>query len=338
MAELKAVDDVERAEFGGYDKLRRGGSFILDTPADPVPLWGDGQDVLWAEGESLVIAGRQGVGKSTLAQQLALACAGFEEHDKLLGYPVSARPGKVLYLAMDRPRQIARSMRRMVGEAWRDELDDMLLVWPGPPMYDMAKFPGVLKAMVDDLVADYVVVDSIKDAAIGLNEDEVGASWNRARQLCLTSGAQLIELHHQRKALNGAKAGTPTLDDLYGSTWITSGAGSVLLLTGSPGDPIVGLHHLKQPAGEVGPLKVIHDHDTGRSSVWHSTDLVTAAGATDEGLTAVDAARLLYDAERPTPSQREKARRRLDTLVRSSHLVCDEGDRAANRPTRWRVR
>jgi energy-coupling factor transporter ATP-binding protein EcfA2 len=337
MADLRAVDAVEPAEFGTYDKVRRGGAFILDTPADPVPLWGDGRDVLWAEGESLVIAGRQGVGKSTLAQQLALGCAGFEEHGKLLGYPVSTRPGKVLYLAMDRPRQIARSMRRMVGEAWRDQLDDQLLVWPGPPMYDMAKFPGVLKAMVDDLAADYVIVDSIKDAAIGLTEDEVGASWNRGRQLCLAAGAQLIELHHQRKTLNGAKASTPTLDDLYGSTWITTGAGSVLLLAGNPGDPIVSMHHLKQPAGEVGPIKVFHDHDTGRSTVWHATDLVTAAGAMTDGVTAVEAARLLYDAERPTPSQKEKARRKLDALVRSSHLVCEDGDPATKRPTRWRV-
>jgi hypothetical protein len=38
-------------------------------------------------------------------------------------------------------------------------------------------------------------------------------------------------------------------------TWLTSGAGSVILLNGQPGDPIVSLHHLKQPAAAVGPLQ-----------------------------------------------------------------------------------
>ena len=42
-------------------------------------------------------------------------------------------------------------------------------------------------------------------------------------------------------------------------TWLTSGAGSVILLNGQPGDPIVSLHHIKEPAAEVGPFKVLHE-------------------------------------------------------------------------------
>ncbi len=33
-----------------------------------------------------------------------------------------------------------------------------------------------------------------------------------------------------------------------GSTWLTSGLGSVIVLDGEPGDPTVELRHLKQPA------------------------------------------------------------------------------------------
>jgi hypothetical protein len=101
-----------------------GGSFILDTDPTPQPLWGDGDQVLWADGESLVIDGPQGVGKTTLAQQLALGRAGFDVHTKLLGFPIIPGQRRVLYLAMDRPKQAARSFRRMVGEAWRAELDE----------------------------------------------------------------------------------------------------------------------------------------------------------------------------------------------------------------------
>jgi hypothetical protein len=53
-----------------------GGAFVLDIADDVPAIWGSGDDVLWASGEPLTICGPQGVGKTTLAQQLALARAG----------------------------------------------------------------------------------------------------------------------------------------------------------------------------------------------------------------------------------------------------------------------
>lgn len=312
-----------------------GGCFILDTAAEPEPLWGSGTDVLLADGEALIIAGGQGVGKTTLAQQLALGRCGFGEYAKLLGYPIKPGEGATLYLAMDRPRQAARSFRRMVGDSWRAELDERLVVWQGPPPGDLAKHGGLLLDLCRKADADTVIVDSLKDAAVGLTDDEVGSSYNRARQTAATAGVQIVELHHNRKTVGGVKAGHPTIDDLYGSTWLPSGAGSVLLLTGAPGDPIVGLHHIKQPASEVGPLKVIHDHDTGRSTVHDATDLVQVAKAVG-GISALDAARALFDTDKPSASDKEKARRRLDRLARSGDLkVVQHGDQTANLPTKW---
>jgi replicative DNA helicase len=314
-----------------------GGQFILDLPPEPVPTWGNGGDVLWAEGESLILVGGQGTGKTTLAQQLTLGRCGFPEYATLLGYPVRADE-RVLYLAMDRPQQIARSFRRMVGEAWRDELNDRLMVWPGPPLSDMAKDTGLLTQMAEAVAATTVVVDSIKDAAIGLSDDDVGGGWNRARQKCLRAGIQVAELHHQRKAAQGSHGHRLTLDDVYGSTWITSGAGSVILLTGAPGDAIVQLHHLKQPANKVGPLQVVHTHEDGQTTVWHAADLVQMTQAKPEGITAVEAAQALFDTDRPSPNQREKARRRLNALTEGGPLVVIvQGDRATSQPTRWGV-
>ena len=65
-----------------------GGSFILDTDPDPQPLWGAGSEVLQADGEALILAARQGLGKSSLAQQLTLGRCGFEEYRTLLGFPI----------------------------------------------------------------------------------------------------------------------------------------------------------------------------------------------------------------------------------------------------------
>jgi hypothetical protein len=335
--QTKIVTEIVAEAESAY-LFQPGGSFILDTDPEPKALWGEGDHVLWADGEALLIPAPQGVGKTTIAGQLALGRCGFNEYAELLGYPIIPGQKRVLYLAMDRPKQAARSFRRMVGLTWRAELDAKLSVWQGPPPHDLAKYPTLLLKLCEQAGADTVIVDSIKDAAVGLSDDDVGAGYNRARQTAITAGVQVAELHHLRKALSGAKAQHPTIDDVYGSTWITSGAGSVILLNGKAGDPIVNLHHLKQPASEVGPYKVIHDQDSGRSEIWHQVDLVKLAKA-KAGITALEAAQALYDTPKPEAAQKEKARRRLDQLVKSDQLwVYDKGDQATNRPKVWRAK
>ena len=68
-------------------------------------------------------------------------------------------------------------------------------------------------------------------------------------------------------------------------------------------------HHIKQPASEVGPFKIIHDHDTGRSKIWHSVDLVLLAKQPG-GLTAVAAAMTIFETDK-------------------------QGDAATNKPKIW---
>lgn len=300
-----------------------GGSFILDTPATVPAVWGNGSEVLWSEGESCIIAGPPGVGKTTITGQIVRALIGLD--DQVLGYSVQPAPRRVLYLAMDRPRQIARALARHFTTDERPVLDDKLRVWPGPPPADIAKNPGLIAALAEEADASVVIIDSLKDAALGLSEDEVGAAYNRARQTALAAGVEVLELHHVvKRGPNGAKP--TTLADLYGSAWITAGAGSVILLWGAAGDPIVDLTHLKQPAEPVGPLRVIHDHATGTSSVWQSTDplaMVQLAGTA--GVTAQRLACAMFETDKPDRNEIEKARRRLDKLVRDGLAEAVEG-------------
>lgn len=329
----------ENGAQGDEDELfdfRPGGSFILDQSGRPTAVWGSGDDVLWSEGEALNIASLQGLGKSTIGGQLALGRAGFPEYADLLGFPIVPGAGRVLYLAMDRPRQIARSMRRMVGEFDRERLDEKLTVWQGPPPRDLAKFPALLARMCDRAGADTVVVDSLKDAAVGLVDDEIGAAWNRARQTALRDGVEVLELHHLRKSPGGkSEDHAPSIDDVYGSTWITSGCGSVVMLTGQPGDLLVRMHHVKQPMGQVGPLTVQHDHEAGRTTVATGVDLVMLARDRG-GISAREAAEAIYDTEKPTPNDKAMARRRLDKLERDGLLmVTQDGDKRTNTPRLW---
>src|SRR4051794_38609071 len=54
------------------DRWARGGDFIFSATEEIPAVWGSGSGVLWAEGEGVMISAHQGVGKTTLAQQLVL--------------------------------------------------------------------------------------------------------------------------------------------------------------------------------------------------------------------------------------------------------------------------
>jgi hypothetical protein len=313
------------------DRAVDGAKFILDIPDTLPALWGDGSDVLWAKGEPVMIAGTQGLGKTPIAGQLvrALLFGG-----DVLGLPVTAYNGVILYLAMDRPRQIARSMRRQFSEDDRATLAAHLIVRPGPPPADLAKNPILLAGLAEHYNAGIVFIDSLKDAAIGLSEDEVAAAYNRGRQYLLAASRELCELHHTVK--RGQR--TPTAADIYGSTWLTSGCGSIILLTGEPGDPIIGFRHVKQPGDEVGPWRLLHNQRAGRLTIEHNVYLPELADVVGGQLTAKQAAAAIYDNDDPSRAQIQKALRRLNALVPVAFTRVEGakgGSKKTRRPTRW---
>lgn len=253
---LEAQANFEKEYVNGW-------RFMFERPEGIPAVWGEGNQVLWAEGESLVIAGGQGTGKTSCAANIARGRLGLS--DEFLGLPVAASPDPVLYLAMDRPSQTGRALRRVFSEDERDIVERLLFFRPGPPPSDTTDDEYVLLRMANKVRARTVIVDSIKDAAIGLSEDKVGAAYNRARQHLIKEGIQVLELHHTVK--RGADGGPPkSLQDVYGSTWITSGAGSVIGLHGDAGSERVAFTHLKQPGEVVGPWTIEHDHTAGTVS------------------------------------------------------------------------
>ena len=334
---------LAKAQADDAARVHDGATFLLDLPPTPPALWGKGEDILWARGEALMIAGPQGVGKTTIAGQLLRAVAGIS--GEVLGYPVEPCTQRVLYLAMDRPEQARRNLARMFADAeqeiGRDYLAEILRFWSGPPPSDFAADPAALLRLAQQHGADVVFVDSLKDAAVGLSKDEVGAGYNRARQLALAEGVQLVELHHVVKS--GADGSKPNnLNGVYGSTWLTSGAGSVVMLWGEAGDPVIELLHLKQPMNEVGPLKVLHNRDTGLSEVYHDedTDVVTLARRCPQtGVSAAEAARCQFSTEKPSKAQVEKARRNMHRLVEKNLLrfqpAGEDGKGGRGNADRW---
>ena len=113
----------------------------------------------------------------------------------------------------------------------RAQLDERLVVWQGPPPVDLAAYPAPLARPVTGAGADTVVVDSLKDAGSGL-DDEGGTGWNGAWQRAVVAGVPVVELHHNRKAIAGAGR-RPDLDDVYGSRGSPRARGRWCCCTGS---------------------------------------------------------------------------------------------------------
>src|SRR5581483_3315691 len=141
-----------------------------------------GDEVLHASGEATFVVAQTGVGKSTYGQNYVLHRIGVRP-GPFLGYTVRPLgPDEVLlYVAADRPRQILRSLRRMVSEDDEKTLDDRLVVWRGPLPYVLNQEPRRLldhvRRLEDHLgrAVREVILDSLKDVALELSKDEGGS-------------------------------------------------------------------------------------------------------------------------------------------------------------------
>jgi energy-coupling factor transporter ATP-binding protein EcfA2 len=301
-------------------QLHDGDSFVLNAPTTVPSVWGRDTDVLWSQGEHVIICGPQGVGKSSLMQQLSLARADALEPSRL-DFPVTPADRPMLYVAADRPQQSAQSLRRIVNDDRADVLRDRLKIWAGPLPFNLVKTPEALCEMAEILGVGTVFIDSLKDIASPLSNDDVGAAVNLAFGTVIAASIELCSTHHNRKATADNRK-PATLADVYGSTWITSGAGSVISLWGDAGDPLV---ELKQPADEVGPLNIEHDHTAGTTRLLERPTPWSALQASGtKGITAPDVAEAVYG-RNPTRSQIEKIRRRLQKLADKGQATASKG-------------
>lgn len=325
-----------------------GESFFLDIPEKPPTLWGLGNQILWIDGEPLMIAGDDGTGKSTLAHQLIACRLGIRS--KLLGFSVEPADGRIVYLAMDRPEQARRAGARLFPKDFREEhrkdLRDRLAVWQGPLPVDVLRSPVALADWIRQQFGSDVSevhADSLKDISSRLSDDAVGSGINSAIQELIARGINWVGLHHQRKA-NGENKKPDSLADIYGSRWLVAGHGSVLMLV-RPGDDnkdVIEIRQLKEPMDKLRPMLAKHDRVNGRTSVIKEVDDVEGVlqERGEEGATIGEVAAALYGKEMAQVSQAEKkaAERKLNGLVfgeKAKKQAAQRGGEGGSKPARY---
>lgn len=222
---LKARDEAksqmkkeQRASLGIDETFYDLDGFLAALP-DPVPVWGDGPEILWASGEAMIIVADPGVGKTTAAVQVVRGLLGLDQ--RVLGYTVQPAQ-RVLYMAADRPRQIGNFFELAFPDPReRAVIKGRLVIRKGPPVDDMLDQMQLLQ-LARDAGASHVILDSLKDFVADIADGPTAAAWNTAIQTAVSAGVEVLMLHHSVKNWNG------TLDGMYGSRWLSAGVGTVL--------------------------------------------------------------------------------------------------------------
>lgn len=331
----------ERATLIRPDRSRLvdGATFVL-RGVEPLPaLWGEGDELLWSPGQSTWVCGDTGTGKTTLILQLVLRRIGVLT-GPLLGYPVAVDSRPVLYLALDRPIQVALNMARMVNledPAVLAVLRERLMVLDKPLGFDIAQEPDRLAEWCQGLGVGCVVMDSLKDMAMDLTKPDIGQRVNLAMQTVMAAAVDLLVAQHTAKPPRENRNARRVLADILGPAYLQAGVGSVLLLDGQPGDPMPKLRHLKPLVAPVGPIGVELTRD-GRVVVRGEGDLLGLLRSSPNGLTARRAAEILEVTADPAAGQMRTHERALDRLAdrNLAHKVMGKrGGAGGSAPAMW---
>lgn len=186
-------------------------------------------------------AGAPGVGKTQLSIQLGIAAA--------LGIPFLGwnipKPQKVLFLSLEMSyislKFILSTIIKQYTEEQIQRLNENFIIVPlGQPIY-LEKPEGLkfIETLFSEINPDGVIVDSMSRLNSKLSDDTTVIQLNgQYRKLRSKYGPWLWFIHHNRKSNENNKKPT-SLDDIYGSVFITAEMTSCFVLWKEKGNTLI---------------------------------------------------------------------------------------------------
>ncbi len=198
---------------------------------------------------SMVILGKEGIGKTTFSLRLAMALAlGKEE---FLNWKLKARQ-KVLFVSLEMQHGELKEFFKDMQFTPEEELQlqEWFHVWPIGHAYpfDIPDHHPELLKHIDMFDIELVIIDSLGLSTYGSVSDNesikrLNAYLNedvRKKRKC-----GYIFIHHFRKKGIEEVSKVSDLDDSYGSRYITANAQTVIALSQKAGSPKILVHQLK---------------------------------------------------------------------------------------------
>ena len=224
-----------------------GGNYLrsMQTAAPPARLFGD----LWREGETALLFGGSGAGKSILAVQLAEAIArGPRNADK--------RRRRVIYIDLERTLDqflhrysFESHVHRFSPRFRRARFDDYLDV-PEKYSRDVYRyFRSQVGGIITSRKADAVIIDSAEHLVPSLSRNAAGVRLLKQLKFHAMNGVAVLLVAHARTRRTDRPL---TVDDILGGAEIADVADSVFAIGRSTmGEDIRYLKHLKSSTSQI---------------------------------------------------------------------------------------
>lgn len=198
---------------------------------------------------SMIIVGKPGVGKSTFALRKAMSLALGEEY--FLNWKIVDRQ-KTLFISLEMQHDELKSFFEdmKLPEEKQEQLQDWFHIWPIGHAYplDTPDQQIELLKFIDLHKIELIVIDSLALSMYGAvtNDDDVkrlNSFLNEDVRKNRRCG--YVFIHHPRKEGLNLDKKDMTLDDVFGSAYITANAQTVVALSQKSGSPRLNIHFLK---------------------------------------------------------------------------------------------
>jgi len=227
---------------------------------DPVEIEWQIEGLLQRSG-IMLLAGSPGVGKSQISMRALMAMAMGQE--KFLGLPLQEGCQPAIFFSLEMPtvelKILFQSMLKSMTQDERNTLDKYLL-WHDAGLPINFRDPLVrqrVEKSIEENGIQTLAIDSLSKMGIRKMQDEEAIiemmEW--FDHVRFTYNTSIWVIHHNRKANSDRKA--DTLDDVYGSRFLTAGATSIVTMDRNGKKDLAKLRFEKiRTAPEKAPMTV----------------------------------------------------------------------------------